>query len=153
MRASTYSPWPTYARVPPFLPLALRVRRDGWSAARQVRFIGMLAQTGLVAAAARDVGMSRMAAYRLRRRAADESSFAHAWDAVIAMRAGADVQPKRKVTPEELREWAMRGPYCITMRRGRFVRAQRKPSSSALLRLLSQYDRSSAGDIIEGLEW
>ena len=134
------SRWPAYARIPPFLPVPLRHRSDGWTAERQARFIGMLAQTGSVAAAARSVGMSRMAAYRLRRAAADGSSFAHSWDAVLALLGGS--RPGEwKVTPEEMRDWAMEGPFHIVMRRGRLVSARRKPNTSMLLRCLRQANR------------
>ncbi|RJY09295.1 hypothetical protein D6201_07935 [Aurantiacibacter aquimixticola] len=132
--------------------MPLRARRDGWTPARQARFIGMLAQTGCVAAAARDVGMSRVAAYRLRRAASEGSSFARAWNTVLAARDGRETL-KWKVTPDEMGEWAMLGPFHITMRRGRFVRARRKPNNTALLRWLAQLDRSSATDTLEPLEW
>ncbi|MGB3165209.1 MAG: hypothetical protein WBA68_00325 [Alteraurantiacibacter sp.] len=145
------APWPAYLRVPLFLPVLLRARADGWAPDRQARFVGMFAQTGSIAAAARDVGMSRMAAYRLRRAAPAESSFAHAFDTVLAARQG-ETPRDRKVTPEELGEWAMLGPFHITMRRGRFVRARRKPHNTALLRWLAQLDRSSATDWLEPLE-
>jgi hypothetical protein len=48
--------------------------------------------------------------------------------------------PKRKITPEELAEPASDGPFHFTLRRSRFVRAQRKPSVSALLRHLRRLD-------------
>jgi molybdenum-dependent DNA-binding transcriptional regulator ModE len=73
------SRWPAYARVPPFLPVPLRARADGWTAERQARFIGMLAETGSVSEAARAVGMSRMATYRLRRRL-DAAAARGGWD-------------------------------------------------------------------------
>lgn len=138
--------WPAYARVPPFLPAPLRVRRDGWTEERQVRFIGHLAETGCVAEAAARVGMSRMAAYRLRR-CDGAASLAHAWDAVVAQHrrtpfAGSD-RPKRKVTPAELSEVAIEGPYHVLMRRGRFLRAVRKPDNSALLRHLRRLDAAA----------
>lgn len=72
----------------PFTPVPLqRVRRDGWSAERQRRFIAVLAATGVVAAAARAVGMSAQSAYRLRERPGADG-FAGAWDA--AQREGYD---------------------------------------------------------------
>src|SRR6188472_1775779 len=88
--------WPAYARVPPFLPVPLRARADGWTADRQARFIGLLAETGSVAEAARRVGMGRESAWRLRRNAG-AGSFAHAWDAIVALRRG-DPAPRRKIT-------------------------------------------------------
>ena len=84
--------------------------------------------------------MARETAYRLRRREGAES-FAHAWDAVMAIRAGGEA-PLRKVTLDERWVLAMEGGFVVRMRRGRFVRAWRKPSTSALLSLLASYDRA-----------
>lgn len=131
--------WPAYMRVPPFLPVPLRARADGWTEQRQADFIGHLAETGCVAEAARLVGMSRMAAYRLRRNAG-AGSLAHAWDAVLATWRGEEIQ-QRKVTPEELPQHVLQGAYVVLMRRGRFVRARRKPDNFGLLRYLRQMDR------------
>ena len=141
--SATPARWPPSARVPPFLPVPLRARRDGWSEARQGRFIGLLAETGCVAEAARRVGMSRMAAWRLRRRPGAEG-LAYAWDTVIAVRAGAAKLPRRKVTHGELREYATEGPIRVRMRRGKFLRARREPSDSALMRLLARAGRPQA---------
>jgi hypothetical protein len=108
--------WPAHARVPPFLPVPLRARR---------------------------VGMSRMGAWRLRRRAGAES-FAHAWDAVMAHWAGIDPAsvtfPRRKVTPGELAEHAYDGPIVVRMRHGRYAGAQREPDANALIRHLKRLD-------------
>ena len=145
--AESNSRWPAYARVPPFLPVPVRSRSDGWSVARQASFIGHLAETGCVAEAARRVGMSRMSAWRLRRRAGAES-LAHAWDAVIALhkaRPGESVAlPKRKVTPGELAERAFEGPVMVRMRRGKFQRTRRKPCNNALLRHIKRLDAAAA---------
>jgi hypothetical protein len=54
-------------------------RHDGWTAERQRGFIDALAQIGMVAAAARHVGMSRKSAYALLKRAGSDSGFASAW--------------------------------------------------------------------------
>ena len=115
--------WPAYARVPPFLPVPLRARADGWTPERQARFIGLLAETGSVAEAARRVSMTRESAWRLRRRRGADS-FAQAWDAVEALRRGEPV-PERKITLNEIPEHAFEGPYVVHMRRRRFVRARR----------------------------
>jgi hypothetical protein len=58
-------------------------RADGWSPQRQVDFIAALADSGCVAAAAREVGMTEQSCYRLRR-APGAEAFAAAWDAAIA---------------------------------------------------------------------
>jgi hypothetical protein len=136
------SRWPAWTRVPPFLPVPLRARADGWTPDRQARFIGMLAQTGTVAEAARHVGMARESAHRLRRKPGAES-FAHAWDAIIAHHRGHQA-PKRKITPTELAERAFEGEFHILMRRRKFVRAVRKPSTIALLRHLRRLDAVAA---------
>lgn len=57
-------------------------RHDGWTPARQRDFIDRLARIGLVASAARAVGMSPKSAYALRKRGGAES-FAAAWDAAL----------------------------------------------------------------------
>ena len=133
--------WPAYARVPPFLPVPLRARADGWTPERQARFIGLLAETGSVAEAARRVGMRRESAWRLRGRAG-AASFAHAWDAVAALRRGERL-PRRKVTLAELAELAFDGPFVVHMCRRRFVRARREPSNSALLRHMRRLDAAA----------
>ena len=63
----------------PFDPVPTRARADGWTPERQRRFIAQLARTGIVAVAAREVGMGQTSAYNLRRRKGAES-FAAAWD-------------------------------------------------------------------------
>ena len=138
MAESNKSRWPAYARVPPFLPVPLRARADGWTPERQARFIGFLAETGSVAAAARRVGMTRESAHRLRGRPGAES-FVHSWDAIVAVRGGGQIQ-HRKITACELRELAFEGPYHVLIRRRRFVHAWRVPSVSALLRHVRRLD-------------
>lgn len=67
-----------------------RNRRDGWTPERQRAFIRALSKIGVVAFAARSVGMSRKSAYALLKRAGPESSFARAFDdAVIRGRTNA----------------------------------------------------------------
>ncbi len=63
-----------------WVPVRRRPRTDGWTEEKQRRFIETLADTGLVSAAAKAVGMSRETAYRLRR-SAHGAAFARAWDA------------------------------------------------------------------------
>lgn len=145
--------WPAWTRVPRFLPVALRARADGWTPERQARFIGFLAETGSVAEAARRVGMRRESAHRLRQRVA-AGSFVHAWDTVIARHQGPPRDsaefPQRKITPDELFERAFQGAIHIRMRRRRFVRARRKPGSSALLRLNLRLSSQGASGRIAG---
>ena len=59
-----------------------KIRRDGWTAERQLRFLDVLARTGSVTRAAAAAGMSRESAYRLRARR-DGALFAIAWDRAL----------------------------------------------------------------------
>lgn len=82
---------PTYDRDEyRWVPVRRRPRRDGWTEEKQRRFIEVLADTGLVGQAAKEVGMSRASAYRLRR-AAHAGAFARAWD-LARERAGALIE-------------------------------------------------------------
>lgn len=58
-------------------------RHDGWTPDRQRSFIAVLAQIGVVSAAAKSVGMSAKSAYALRRRAGPDSGFVRAWDVAL----------------------------------------------------------------------
>lgn len=69
-----------------FTPVPCR-RHNGWTAERQRAFIDHLARIGLVAPAARAVGMSRQTAYALRQKPGAES-FAAAWDLALEMGLG-----------------------------------------------------------------
>lgn len=60
----------------------LRFRHDGWTPARQERFIEALAATGCVEDAARAVGKSVSSAYALKIRA-EAKSFRMAWEAAL----------------------------------------------------------------------
>jgi hypothetical protein len=142
-------------RLPAFAPVPTQRRADGWTPVRQAEFIGILAETGSVSAAARFVGMARETAYRLRRKPGAEE-FAHAWD--IAMRlAGArrpgepGVRPQMrygltegaaKVTPPDLWQRIVDGRWRPIVRRGKYVGSVQKPDDSALLSYLAQIDRS-----------
>ncbi len=63
-----------------WVPVRRVPRCDGWTEEKQRRFIEALADTGQVSLAAKAVGMSREAAYALRR-APHAAAFARAWDA------------------------------------------------------------------------
>lgn len=62
-----------------WVPVRRRPRYDGWTEEKQRRFIEVLADTGPVGHAAKEVGMNRASAYRLRR-SAHGGAFARAWD-------------------------------------------------------------------------
>ncbi|MDB5726614.1 MAG: hypothetical protein JWQ16_3368 [Novosphingobium sp.] len=130
---------PRHVRVPAFSPVPLRGRGDGWTAMRQAAFLGALAETGSVVAAARKVGMARETAYRLRGRAGAES-FAAAWDKVT----GAKPAFERKVTSSDRSQRALVGLLKPVMYGGRHVGTICKPDNSALLSQLAQIDRALA---------
>ena len=64
-------------------PRPRRIRRDGWTPERQLRFLDVLASTRSVAKAAASAGMSREGAYRFRERR-DGALFGALWDRVLA---------------------------------------------------------------------
>jgi hypothetical protein len=124
-------------RVPAFYPVPVKPRADGWTVQRQANFLGWLAETGSVSAACVRVGMSRNSAYKLRGKR-DAESFAAAWDAALGM-------PVRKVTIDDLHFLAHHGLVKPLFRGGKYIRSQRKPDNSALLRLMARFDRLTAG--------
>lgn len=124
-------------RVPAFYPVPLRVTRTGWTTERQANFLGWLAETGSVSTASARVGMSRNSAYKLRKKP-DAESFAAAWDAALG-------SPVRRVTIDDLQFLAHHGLVKPLFRGGKYIRSARKPDNSALLRLLSRYDRLIGG--------
>jgi hypothetical protein len=120
---------PPRRSVPAFTPVPLRYRADGWTPMRQAEFLGALAETRSVAAAARAVAMTRESAYRLRGKAGAES-FAMAWDATLG-----EVRRARKSTPALLWHRAFYGRLKPLMRGGRFVGILTSPDNDAVLRL------------------
>jgi hypothetical protein len=85
-----------------WVPVRRRPRTDGWTEEKQRRFIEVLADTGLVSAAAKAVGMSREGANRLRR-SAHGAAFARAWDAARQHAGGGleDVAFERAIEGQE----------------------------------------------------
>lgn len=71
-------PFPMQRHRIRFTPVRLKVRHDGWTAARQIRFIEELAATKSIVRACQAVGMSRMSAYKLRDHP-DAGQFRLAW--------------------------------------------------------------------------
>jgi hypothetical protein len=120
---------PPRRRVPAFTPVPLRFRKDGWTPARQSDFLGRLAETWSVTAAARHVGKTRESAYRLRDKEGAQS-FAAAWDFILATRRRA-----RKSTHELLWRRALYGKLKPVMRGGRHVATVHSPDDDALLQL------------------
>jgi len=123
-----HKPWQPYLRLPPFLPVPVRSRRDGWTPERQARFIGLLAQGGCVRSATQALGLSRESAYRLRRHPG-AGSFRAAWDTAITGR----TQPRWKFTRDERRPLGHEGAFRVRLWQGRLVGISRKPCDSRLL--------------------
>lgn len=65
-----------------FRPVELKARHDGWTAARQFRFIEVLDATKSISKACAAVGMSRVSAYKLRDRP-EARQFRLAWGAAL----------------------------------------------------------------------
>jgi hypothetical protein len=106
------------------------VRHDGWTAARRAQFLDRLAQDGNVLAACALVGLSREAAYRLRRR---DPLFARAWAAAqaLAREASAQVLACRAIDGIEEEIWY----------RGEVVGTRRRYDSRLLLAHMARLDK------------
>ena len=94
---------------------ATTVRHDGWTPERRTQFLDRLAQDGNVLASCALVGLSREAAYRLKRR---DPLFARAWAAAqaLAREASAEVLGTRAIDGIEEDVW-YRGEVVGTRRR------------------------------------
>jgi hypothetical protein len=140
--------------IPAFAPVPVRRRADGWTPVKQAEFIGMLAQTGSVRAAAAFVGMARETAYRLRAKPGAEE-FARAWDMAVAI---SGIRPSAsaeravsgegrtpvppKVSPGDLWRRIVDGRWRPVLRRGKYAGSVHKAENSALLSHVAQLDRS-----------
>lgn len=114
----------------PFDPVpSASTRHDGWTAQRQRAFIDALGRCGLVAAAARAVGMTPKSAYRLRARAGADS-FCAAWDAAVDQ--GHALACDTAITR------AFDGEAVPIMRRGRQVGERRRYDNRLLITALRQ---------------
>lgn len=145
-------------RIPAFAPVPVKRRADGWTPLRQAEFIGVLAETGSVRAAAEFVGMARETAYRLRRKPGAEE-FARAWDIALSSararfgwslravrqaqdeREGADTLVPPKVSPDDLWRRIVDGRWRPVLHRGKYVGSVQKADNSALLSHIAQLDR------------
>lgn len=129
-------------RIPPFHPVPLCERADGWTPARQARFIGYLAQTRSVLAACRKVAMGRESVYRLRKRPG-AAGFAAAWDAAMG-KPHAPVDLASGKSTGLLAEYRLHaGLLQVVMHAGRYVATRCKDDNNALLQHLSQLDRAT----------
>lgn len=117
----------------------------------QCAFLAALYATGSVSAAAKAVGKSRETAYRLRTREG-AASFAAAWDRILAGPAQSGALPERsarvadwrKVTLQDLQWQIETGLWRPVIFRGQMRAVQRKADNSALLHLLSRFDKQLA---------
>ena len=104
-------------------------RHDGWTPARKAQFLEALAQDGNVRAACARVGMSREAAYRLRRR---EALFARAWAAA---------QCRRANSRRGARHRAIEGIEEEVWYRGEVVGTRRRYDTRLLLAHMARLDK------------
>jgi hypothetical protein len=111
-------------------PVPATVRHDGWTAARKAQFLEALAGDGNVRAACARVGLSREAAYRLRRR---DALFARAW-------AGAQLQA-REIVGEVLGTRALEGIEEQVWHRGEVVGTRRRYDTRLLLAHMTRLDK------------
>lgn len=128
------------AHIPPgaldFVPVPVKARRDGWTAAIQKTFVLCLAAGLGTSGAARAVGRSRQTAYRLRERP-DAASFAAAWDRALHC---ARLRP----SPPGATAWerAVDGVVVPILYRGCVVGSRRKYCDRTLGRLLTSLQRA-----------
>ena len=144
-----YSPPPparaeplTRRRIPAFHAVPVGPRADGWTPRRQAAFIGYLAETGSVLAAARRVSMGRESAYRLRKRRG-AAGFAAAWDAALGKpHAPVDLSSAKSTgLPAAWRCHA--GLMTVVMKAGRFHGSYCKDDANALMQHLARLDRTT----------
>ena len=113
---------------PEFTPVALdRVRHDGWTPERQRLFLIALAALGTVDSAAQAVGMSRISAYNLKKRA-DAGSFAEEWDRALGF--------GRDMMFDYALERAIYGVTSIKMRLGGAFEFQTGPYEKHLMKVM-----------------
>jgi hypothetical protein len=113
---------------PKFTPVALdRVRHDGWTPERQRLFLVALAAMGTVDSAAQAVGMSRISAYNLKKRA-DAGSFADEWDRALGFGRG--------MMFDYVMARAIHGVTTIKMRLGGAFEVQTGPDIKQFMKVL-----------------
>src|SRR6478735_580550 len=114
----------------PFISPDPAIRRRGWSPERKLRFLDRLAQCGNVRAACGAVGMTREAAYLLRRR---DALFARGWSAALVL--------ARECSAEALGDRALDGDEEAVWYRGEQVGTRRRYDTRLLLAHLARLDR------------
>lgn len=123
-------------RVIPFEPAPTRRIAKGWTAERQCAFLDVLAETGCVSEAAREVNLTPRSAYRLRDRPGGES-FAKAW-------VHAQTLACTRLTALAF-ERAVHGTPDYLFRDGVLVAERRRPSDRLLMWLLTHFDSVGFG--------
>ncbi|MCB2082539.1 MAG: hypothetical protein KDD90_00570 [Sphingomonadaceae bacterium] len=140
----------TRRRIPWFFPVPVAERHNAWLPMRQVAFVGLLAQTRSVSAAAHRVGMARQGAYRLRKHPWSASLVA-AWDAALGLdttRAPATLPcPDRKtrVTHDELVWRFEMGLWRPVMRNGQMINFEQKPCTETFFQIVARFDKVAKG--------
>ena len=113
---------------PDFTPVPLaRVRHDGWTPERQRRFLIALAAMGTVDSAAQAVGMSRISAYKLKKRS-DAESFAAEWDRAVGY--------GRDMLFDYAMERAINGVTTVRMRLGGAFEFEQGRDSKQIMKVL-----------------
>ncbi len=114
----------------PFISSDPATRRDGWSPERKTRFLARLAACGNVRAACAAAGMSRDAAYTLRRR---DALFARGWAAALML--------ARESSVELLADKATEGIEEEVWHRGEHVGTKRRFDARLFLAHIARLDR------------
>ncbi len=140
---------PRRRRIPAFHPVPVGERHDGWTHARQADFIGHLAETRRVLAAARFVSMSRESAYRLRRRPG-AAGFAAAWDIALGREGHTVTHGRVKVTDLPTGYRIEAGLIQVILYAGRYRGFARKADSCGLLKHLATLDRACRAAGLDG---
>jgi hypothetical protein len=114
--------------------IAWRVRQDGWTADRLRIFLNTLAQSGVVADAARVAGISVPSAYRLRNRAHGRA-FHIAWNAALLL--------AHRRLADDLLSRAVNGCREVVYRDGKLVSERHRHDNRLGLALLKRYDEQA----------
>ena len=107
-----------------------RLRKDGWDAPGRAKFIGTLAETGVVTFACRACDMSAKSAYMLRRR---DPLFASAWEAAVSM--------ARERLADELLARSLKGSAEQLLREGAIVAERHHFDNKLAFAILRRLDR------------
>lgn len=113
-------------------------RHDGWTPERKTRFLDSLAIKGNVGLACAQAGLSREAAYRLRRR---EPMFARAWKAALAQ--------ARDRSVDVLEDRAIDGIEERIYHRGELIDTRRRYDSRLLLAHIGRLDRIADDEAVQ----